>query len=176
MGEHNPFDSYTNLRCGITIYPAQDKEIDRVLSDLVQKIPAVFVMLTDVTGQIISVRGERGRIDIIALSSLVAGDLAASQEIARLTGEYQTYQMVVREGQRVNSFICEAGRYLVMFVQVSAEVPMGWARLLINAAGRKLDIILHTPVEVEARPKLEIKSDENLPDLFDDAFDDLLAG
>jgi predicted regulator of Ras-like GTPase activity (Roadblock/LC7/MglB family) len=172
--------SYT-LRSGVTIYPSQNEAIDKVLLNLLKKAPARFLLLTDVTGQIVSARGEQGKIDLVALGSLVAGDLAASQEIARLTGEYQDHQMVLREGQTVHTFISEAGHFLALLVQVSNEVPLGWARMLIKKSAEELaEVMEHkTPEETEwtkkASEELEpVLSDEGLSDLFSEALDDLL--
>jgi predicted regulator of Ras-like GTPase activity (Roadblock/LC7/MglB family) len=175
---HDPLKegNYT-LRSGRTIYPSQATKIEQILTDLIRKIPARFLLLTDVTGQIVAARGEQENVDLVALGSLVAGDLAASQEIARLTGEYQDYQMVLREGQTMHSFIVEAGLYLALLVQVSNEVPLGWARMLIQQAAPQLAEVLDTQAE-EARhhpddqaiPEME---QADLSDLFDDALDEL---
>src|SRR5512136_1005238 len=87
-----------DLPTGITIFAAQAAEIDRVLDDLIQRIPARFALLTEVSGLMVSFRGERAKLDLVALGSLAASDLAASQTIARLTGEYENYQLVLRQG------------------------------------------------------------------------------
>lgn len=175
---------YYRLRSGLTILPSHQEALDKVLSDLVEKIPARFVILSDVTGQMISARGgHHDNINLVALSSLLAGDLAASQEISRLTGEYETQQLVLREGQASHTFICEAGTYLAMMVQVSNEVPLGWARMLIKKAAQELPTIIEEQpdpqtVPMEAMPTEDdtaeaIFDDENFEDLFDDALDDL---
>lgn len=170
-GEHS---AYT-LRSGITLYPSQNQAISRTMSLLVQKVPAHFALLTDVTGQVILARGEQENVDLIALGSLVAGDVAASQEIARLTDQYQDFQVVLREGKKMHTFILETGLYLVLFVQVSTEIPLGWARMAIkNSAQELAKIVADTPEEVS---KKEISDDtlgqEDLPDLFSEALDDL---
>jgi predicted regulator of Ras-like GTPase activity (Roadblock/LC7/MglB family) len=165
------------LRSGITIYPSQDRTINQVLTELIQKVPAQFLLLVDVTGQVLSARGEQGKVDLVALGSLVAGDLAASQEIARLTGEYQDYQMVLREGNTMHTFIVEAGIHLAMLVQISNEVPLGWARMLIRQAAQQLADLLDEPAEesqeISAAESMPELLQEDLSDLFDDALDDL---
>jgi len=72
------------------------------------------------------------------LAALLAGDLAASSEIAHLTGTYQRHQLILREGETLNSFISEAGNDLVLFVHTTAEVPLGWARLLLQEAAHRI--------------------------------------
>ena len=166
------------LRSGLTIYPAQDRAISQALLDLMQKTPAHLVLLADVTGQIISMYGAAEGIDLVALGSLVAGDLAASQEIARLTGQYQDNQMVVREGQNIHTLIVEAGQHLALFVQISKDVPLGWGRMLIQKTALQLaDIVANLPEaaaqSLSAFEEEPLLTQEELPDLFNDALDDL---
>jgi len=172
----NPeMQSPINLPSGITLYPSQDKAIDRILNDLMQKSPAEFILLAEASGQILAALGERTTADLVALSSLVVGDLAASQEIARLTGQYQNYQLILREGPQTNTFIAEAGAHMVLFVRVSREVPLGWARLLIHETSRQLaDIVSAVPEDVG---KLDLGlSEETLSTLVDDGFDSIWKG
>jgi predicted regulator of Ras-like GTPase activity (Roadblock/LC7/MglB family) len=166
--------SHYTLRSGITIYPKQDKAISQLINDLAHKLPARLLLLADVTGQIILAWGEHSDIDLSALGSLVAGDLAASQEIARLTGQYQDYQMVLREGLKTHTLIIEAGHYLALLIQVSNEVPLGWARMLSQNAVRQLaEIVAHPPSE-EAKQQFNLELDqEGLPDLFSEALNEM---
>lgn len=170
---------HQTLRSGITIYPSQDKAIRQTLGELVQKTPAHFVLLVDVTGQVVSVQGEyNSNTDLVALGSLVAGDLSASQEIARLTNQYQDCQMVLRQGQTIHTFIVEAGHHLALLIQISDQVPLGWARMLIQKTAHRLgDIVVTPPTDVEraqaTEQKDQILNQEELPDLFKDALDGL---
>lgn len=162
------------VRVGLTIYPSQDKAIDQILSELFERLPAQFILLADTSGQLVSMQGERGNHDLVALSALIAGDMAASQEISRLTGQYQNSQLVMREGQKHCSFIGEAGRYLLIFAQVSTDVPLGWARLLIREAGQKIDEIMATDPERLEEMELSF-NDEQLNESVDSALDSLFT-
>ncbi|MFN8453965.1 MAG: hypothetical protein U0401_04705 [Anaerolineae bacterium] len=166
-------NSFYTLRSGLTIFPEHQKTIDQWLTQLVHQTPARFVMLTDVSGQLISARGDQGRTNLVALGSLIAGDLAASQEIARFLGEYQDYQLVLREGQTSHTLIIAAGLHLVLFAQIPSEVPLGWARMLIQEAARQLaELFEKIPQQMEPTEP-EPTFDENLPDLFKNALDEL---
>jgi predicted regulator of Ras-like GTPase activity (Roadblock/LC7/MglB family) len=173
---NQPFlESYCRLQNGITIFPSHDRAIDQVLTDLVSQVPAHFVLLTDTTGQLISAQGNRGKIDLVALGVLMAGELAASQEVARLTGEHQDYQMIMREGQRSHIFISGAGRHLALLTKVSHDVPLGWVRMLVKRAARSLaDIIAMPPEEAESSDLVLSQDDKKgLPDLIGDALKNL---
>ncbi len=164
-----------DLPSGITLYPSQDEAIDRLLNAFLQRCPAEFAMLAESSGQILSVLGDRTTGDLAALGSLVAGDLAASQEIARLTGQYQNFQLILREGPKANSFIAEAGPHLVLFVRVSKEVPLGWARLLIHETSRQVGEIVSTRPDDVARLDLGL-SDEKIAGLVGSGLDSLWKG
>ncbi|RME51456.1 MAG: hypothetical protein D6796_00845 [Caldilineae bacterium] len=177
MNDENTAPGGYNLRSGLRLSPAQQKEIETLLTRLVQTLPAHFLLLTDVTGQVVSARGGQNAKNLVALGSLVAGDLAASQEIARLTGQYQNAQMILRQGESMHTFITEAGHQLALLVQVPDSVPLGWARILIKNAAGDLEGIVTAAAEQpsEASPALLLE-EENLPDLFDGVFDELWKG
>ena len=178
--KYKPTDKgyHQTLRSGLRIYPTQDRAINQALVNLMQKIPAHLTLVTDVTGQIVSARGGQEGMDLVALGSLVAGDLAASQEIARLTGQYQEYQMVLREGQNIHTFIIEAGHHLALLVQISKDVPLGWGRMLIQKAAHQLAEIINEVPEDASHNQIiaeeeELLGQKGLSDLFNDALDDL---
>jgi predicted regulator of Ras-like GTPase activity (Roadblock/LC7/MglB family) len=178
MAKQSSNQDYHRLRSGLTLYPAQFTALDQTLADLSQKLPAQFVVLTDVSGQLVAARGDQGRINLVALGSLIAADLAASQEIAHLIGEYQDYQMVLREGRNAHTFITEAGHHLALLVQISSEVPLGWARMVIRQAAYQLAEVVASvssgSVESELSASVEsLLNEAALPDLFSDALDDL---
>jgi predicted regulator of Ras-like GTPase activity (Roadblock/LC7/MglB family) len=150
------------LRSGISIFPSQDRAIDRILGELYEKSTAKLILLTDITGQIVSVRGDRGKIDLVALGSLSAGDLAASREMARLSEEYQQDQMILREGSKTNTLIYEAGVSLVLMMQVSTDVPLGWARMLASSTAHEIaKVIEQKPTELEQRENTPEKMNGN---------------
>ena len=161
----------------LTLYPQQQQAIEKLLGNLVQQVPAQFILLADITGQVISTHGDHHGADLTALGALVVGDLAASHEIARLTGQYQADQMVFREGQTINSFTCGAGLELALLIQVSTNTPLGWARMLIRKAAAELSTIVANPpeqLESDLFPQESLlQQEEDLTDLFSDALDNL---
>jgi predicted regulator of Ras-like GTPase activity (Roadblock/LC7/MglB family) len=172
-GQGESSGSYS-LRSGLTIFPSQDAAFDGVLNDLVQKIPARFALLTDTSGLQIGFQGERGQLDVVGLGALVAGDLAASQAIAGMTGEYADYQLVLRQGRHHNLLMVGAGQQLVLLVQAPADVPVGWSRVLVLEAARHLQAILETPPLLdESLPVAPELAESGLTDLFSQALDSM---
>jgi predicted regulator of Ras-like GTPase activity (Roadblock/LC7/MglB family) len=159
----------------VILYPGHDQAIRRVLQELAQKCPAQFLLLAGVSGQPIAYEGEKGETNLSSLGALLAGDLAASQEIARLTDQYQSYQMIVREGRQSSIFLSEAGPYMILFARVDREVPLGWARILIVETCRQLaEISSSRPDELQG---LDLGlHEEHLSALIDDRLDSIWSG
>jgi predicted regulator of Ras-like GTPase activity (Roadblock/LC7/MglB family) len=161
-----------DLPSRVTVFPSQDRAIDQILEELLVRCPAEYILVAEVSGQVFSVKGKRDVANPVVLASLVAGDMAASQEIARVTGQYQHFQFSLREGAAANTFIAEAGGHLVLFVQVAKDVPLGWARMLIAEASHRLEAIMaSTPDDI---PDVSVDlGKEGLTNWLDDALGSL---
>jgi predicted regulator of Ras-like GTPase activity (Roadblock/LC7/MglB family) len=164
-----------NLRSGLTISLPQSQAIDQVLNALLEKCPAQFILLVELSGQLICVQGQKGKTDLVALGALIAGDLAASQEIARITDQYQHTQLILREGPKTTTFISEAGQHMALYMRISKEVPIGWARLLMQQASRALAEVLATPARDLEKLDLGL-SEEKLNTLIEDGLDSIWNG
>jgi predicted regulator of Ras-like GTPase activity (Roadblock/LC7/MglB family) len=158
---------------GLLLMPEHTQAIDQVLAALRRNAPASLVVLTARDGQFISAAGENvGAIDVVALGSLIAGDLAASHQIARLTGEYEDFQVILRQGRESHMLVTDAGPQMALFVLTSGDVPVGWLRLLGMSAARLLGKIVETgPSHLDMRA-LGL-DDKTLADQFGQVLGDL---
>ena len=161
------------LRCGYILYPEQGQAIDKVLNSVIEKIPAQYVLLVDSSGQVIFTSGKNEQTDPVALGALVASDMAAAQEMAHLTGETQNYQMILREGPQINTWLINAGSDFVLMFMVTASVPLGWARLIIRRTAELIAKIVNSQSENNTpAARLEINQDDYM-DQIDKSLDDL---
>ncbi len=171
--------NYLSLRGGLVIYPTQLDALEKLLSDLSQRLPARLVLLCESSGQVISFLGNqagKSRLDLVGLGALVTGDLAASQESARLIGEYEAFQLVLRQGQHSHIFIAEAGHSLVLFVQVASSVPLGWARMLVTEAAHRLSTTLAEPIAEPTAPDCAQGLDQGFSELLGDELNSMWTG
>jgi hypothetical protein len=164
------------FRSGLSIQPSQMAAIEKELASLLEAVPAKMILLVDTSGQLVSAVGDVREIDTTGLGSLIAGDLAASQMIARMTGEFQEFQMILREGERSHMVISEAGHHLTFLVQFSREVPIGWARKLIQRQATILKNLAEEPGPANDEPAAAFIGSGDLPDMFSDALDDIWKG
>jgi len=160
---------------GVVLYPQQERAIHAVLEEIASKAAASLVLVTTHTGHFVASNGGRAGMDIAALGSLIAADLAASQQIARLIDETEAYQMVLREGDRINMFVSEAGPALVLLVVVPSAEPVGWVRILVREGSHKLAAITQAPFEPIGEPDSPAPQGE-LADLIGNALDKLWTG
>jgi hypothetical protein len=165
----------TNFRTGLILTSQQIQKMQQELDYLLERIPAKLAILVDISGQLVTLSGEMIQYDFAALGSLIAGELAASQETARILGDAQDFRLILREGDRTNLVIAQSGQFLTFMVLYTKEVPIGWARKLIQQTATKLlEISLLEPSRDDKTINNEIPN--NFPDLFNDALDDLLKG
>ena len=159
----------------VSLTAEQLKAIEKVAAQLRGQTPALFVLVTDRNGQVVDSAGELEQsTEMAELAALLAGDLAASSEIARLIGTYQRHQLILREGESLNSFISEAGHDLVLFVLTTAEVPLGWARLLLQEAAGKLAALKLGTEETTSAAEILLNGDgfeENVQQSIDGLWD-----
>ncbi|TET31679.1 MAG: hypothetical protein E3J69_09810 [Anaerolineales bacterium] len=109
--------------------------------------------------------------NLVSRGALISSDLAASQEIARVTGEYQNHHMILHEGKTSHTFISGAGPHLVLFVKVLSEIPLGWSRKYVREAVSKIEEIIGARAK---RSGKEMGFDKNgFQDKLDHALEDL---
>ncbi len=172
---NDTFSLPQEYRSGLAVTAAQQKAIDEILKNTLENIPAKFILLVDSSGQLVNVVGDTGSIETAALGSLIAADIAASQEITRLIGEEQLFQMVLREGEHYHLIIAEAGSRMAFITLFSRDVPIGWARNLIQSCSDK--ITKATQIVDESQPQQKNgPANDAFKDLFNTALDDIWKG
>jgi predicted regulator of Ras-like GTPase activity (Roadblock/LC7/MglB family) len=107
----------------------QIERITKVLDELQIKTRANYAFLADVSGQLIQVRGRIGSTDMVALAALVAGDLAATNEIARRIGEPSKFRVLLHEGDSNNIYLSQVGDSFLLAVVFASDIQIGLVRL-----------------------------------------------
>lgn len=160
------------------IYPSQQKRIEEILQDLVEKAPARLVFLTDISGQEISAKGQFSEPDLIALGSVMASALSAVMEVSIMLGSNGSSEMMLNEGHNANTFITGAGIDMALLVQLDKSVPLGWARILIQESSVKLgQVLLEEPDASDVQQNLfgneQAGDSSNWADEIGDSLDSL---
>ncbi len=113
-------------------------EVEQILSWFYEKTGVAIVLLIDISGQLISYKGNAQGIDITSLSALVASDMAAVNEIARLIGEENRFKLLFHEGETHNILVSVVRGNFLMVTIFSASVQIGLVRLFSKETMNKL--------------------------------------
>jgi predicted regulator of Ras-like GTPase activity (Roadblock/LC7/MglB family) len=138
-------------------------EIHRCLRDLCLEARARYVVLADVTGQLIEVEGGEKQVEPTALAALAAAELSATKELARLLGEAPHFDLLLHEGRQHNLYLSAVGEELVLLALYDHSTPLGMVRLFTRMTAERLQRILRLKGENSGG---EPSSEEQIDDRF----------
>ena len=154
------------------MYQEEFDRISHVLNRLKVDANAKIVFLVDKNGQQIAGAGEIDLVDTTSLASLTAGNVAATDGLARLIGERE-FTILFHEGRKDNIHISIVGQRLILVVIFDERSSLGLVRLRVRKASGSVERILNDMEEKAQRvgagdaasPFAEI-TDEDIDALF----------
>jgi predicted regulator of Ras-like GTPase activity (Roadblock/LC7/MglB family) len=148
--------------------------IKEVLHRLQTDSNAKIVFLVDKNGQQIAASGDMKGLDATSLASLTAGNVAATDGLAKLIGEKE-FSILFHEGERDNIHISLVAQRVILVVIFDERSSLGLVRLRVKRASQELEkifeVILRKAEEERASgarfdsPFAEI-TDEDIDSLF----------
>ncbi len=121
-----------------------EEEFDRItllLNRLRIDASAKIVFLVDKNGQQIAGAGEIDQVDTTSLASLTAGNVAATDGLAKLIGEKE-FSILFHEGRKDNIHISIVGQRLILVVIFDERSSLGLVRLRVRKASVDLERVL----------------------------------
>ena len=97
------------------MYEEEFQQIRGILQKLKDDANAKMVFLVDKNGQQIAYNGDINNLDTTSLASLTAGNVAATDGLARLIGEKE-FSVLFHEGERDNIHISIVGRRVSLVI------------------------------------------------------------
>jgi predicted regulator of Ras-like GTPase activity (Roadblock/LC7/MglB family) len=129
------------------MYEEEFQAIKALLNTLRMDASAKIVFLVDKNGQQIADAGDVDLIDTTSLASLTAGNVAATDGLAKLIGEKE-FSILFHEGRKDNIHISIVGQRLILVVIFDERSSLGLVRLRVRKASAELERVLH---EMEAK-------------------------
>jgi predicted regulator of Ras-like GTPase activity (Roadblock/LC7/MglB family) len=159
------------------LFDEEFRHIKDVISRLKADAQAKVVFIVDKNGQQIAAQGDMESLDTTSLASLTAGNVAATDGLARLIGERE-FPVLFHEGERDNVYISVVGQRVILVVIFDERSSLGLVRLRVRKANGELERIFETiqqKVDEEKSRRLagfdspfaEI-TDEDIDNLFKD--------
>jgi predicted regulator of Ras-like GTPase activity (Roadblock/LC7/MglB family) len=160
----------TNLSAQFVMYEDEVRRIQSVADRLQQDSRARSILVIDKNGQLIAAAGSE-ELDTTSLSSLVAGNVAATGGIAKLIEEDE-FTGQFHEGKGISVNMTIVGRRVILVVLFDKNTTHGLVRLRVKKAGTELESILEDVMKKAQSPQqqnvfAEI-TDADIDNLFND--------
>ena len=138
----------------IVMYEEEFNQIKAIISKLRVDANAKVVFLVDKNGQQIAAHGEIENLDTTSLASLTAGNVAATDGLAKLIGEKE-FSILFHEGERDNIHISIVAQRVILVVIFDERSSLGLVRLRVKKASQELNDVfarIMSKVEREKSP------------------------
>ena len=155
----------------MVLYEDEFQQIQDVISRLHRDSNSQAVLLIDKNGQLIAESGETTSLDTTSLSSLTAGNVAATGGIAKLLREKE-FTGQFHEGEHTHIHISLVAQRVILVILFDERSSLGLVRLRVRRASEELTRIfdaLMAKVQQPSAPSIfsEI-TDEDIDNLFKD--------
>ena len=125
------------------LFDEEFHQIKDVIGRLKVDAQAKVVFIVDKNGQQIAAMGDMESLDTTSLASLTAGNVAATDGLARLIGEKE-FPVLFHEGERDNVYISIVGQRVIIVVIFDERSSLGLVRLRVRKANAELERVFDT--------------------------------
>ena len=156
------------------LYEEEFKHLEEALRRLRQEANAKAVFLIDKNGQQIASTGEIEQFDITSLASLTAGNVAATDGLAKLIGE-QGFSVLFHEGLQEHIHISKVAKRAILVVIFDDRSSLGLVRLRVKRANVDLEKIFEVMVQKDEKGSQGATHASPFSEITDDDIDALFG-
>ncbi len=160
----------------LVLYDDEFRKIKDSLQRLASDANANVVFLVDKNGQQIAAVGDLTTLDTTSLASLTAGNVAATDGLARLIGEKE-FSILFHEGERDNIHISIVAQRVILVVIFDERTSLGLVRLRVRRAMSELERIFEDIARKAEKEKQALSADFDSPfaEITDEDIDRLFS-
>ena len=160
----------------IVMYEEEFNQIKQIISKLRVDANAKVVFLVDKNGQQIAAHGDIENLDTTSLASLTAGNVAATDGLARLIGEKE-FSILFHEGEKDNIHISIVAQRVILVVIFDERSSLGLVRLRVRRATTELDKIFDDIARKVEKEKESLQAEFESPfaEITDEDIDRLFS-
>ncbi|HKD16630.1 MAG TPA: roadblock/LC7 domain-containing protein [Thermoanaerobaculia bacterium] len=160
----------------LVLYDDEFRKIKDSLQRLASDANANVVFLVDKNGQQIAAVGDLTTLDTTSLASLTAGNVAATDGLARLIGERE-FSILFHEGERDNIHISIVAQRVILVVIFDDRTSLGLVRLRVRRAMAELEKIFEEIARKAEKEKQVLTADFDSPfaEITDEDIDRLFS-
>ena len=156
------------------LYEEEFKHLEEALRRLRQEANAKAVFLIDKNGQQIASAGEVEQFDTTSLASLTAGNVAATDGLAKLIGERE-FSVLFHEGQQDHIHISIVAKRAILVVIFDDRSSLGLVRLRVKRANGDLEKIFEVMLQKGERDAQGPAHSSPFAEITDDDIDALFG-
>ena len=156
------------------LYEEEYASLEEALRRLRQEANAKAVFLIDKNGQQIAAAGEIEQFDATSLASLTAGNVAATDGLAKLIGERE-FSVLFHEGQQDHIHISIVAKRAILVVIFDERSSLGLVRLRVKRGSTDLRTVLETVWNRAASPKKAAAGGSPFGEITDEDIDRLFS-
>ena len=163
-------DRFAMLTPLLVMYEDEVRRIQSVADRLQQDSRSRAVLVVDKNGQLIAASGSAAELDTTSLSSLVAGNVAATGGIAKLMEEDE-FTGQFHEGKDASVHISLIGRRVILVALFDKNTTLGLVKLRVKKANVELEAILEDVAKKAETPQQNVFAeitDADIDNLFND--------
>lgn len=127
------------------------RQIGGLLDTFIEGTQADCAVIVDRTGRMLTYAGNTGAMDNITFASLVAGDFAASDQLARLLGE-EEFSSLYHAGEGRSMYLADISGWGILAALFNGRTTLGMIRLRSKTVVPKIAEIFEM---ISTRPKTE---------------------
>ena len=160
----------------LVMYEEEYQQIKDILQRLQVDSNSKIVFLVDKNGQQIAAHGDMRGVDATSLASLTAGNVAATDGLAKLIGEKE-FSILFHEGERDNIHISLVAQRVILVVIFDEKSSLGLVRLRVKKASQELERtfeVLLKKAEAE-RGSMAHRFDSPFAEITDEDIDSLFS-
>ena len=161
------------MSTSFVMYEEEFERIKQLLNTLRMDASAKIVFLVDKNGQQIAGAGEVNLVDSTSLASLTAGNVAATDGLAKLIGEKE-FSILFHEGRKDNIHISIVGQRLILVVIFDERSSLGLVRLRVRKASADIERVL-TEMDSKAQEVGAMETASPFAEITDEDIDALFS-
>jgi predicted regulator of Ras-like GTPase activity (Roadblock/LC7/MglB family) len=159
----------------LVMYEEEYQQIKDTLHRLQVDSNAKIVFLVDKNGQQIASHGDMRGVDATSLASLTAGNVAATDGLAKLIGEKE-FSILFHEGERDNIHISLVAQRVILVVIFDEKSSLGLVRLRVKKASQELERTFEVIIKKAEQERGSMaKFDSPFAEITDEDIDSLFS-
>jgi len=158
----------------LVLYQEEFQRLDQALKKLRVDANARAIFLIDRTGQQIAAAGEVDQFDTTSLASLTAGNVAATDGLAKLIGERE-FSVLFHEGLRDHIHISIVAKRAILLVIFDERSSLGLVRLRVKRANQEMEQIFEEMQQKGERSAAAVTPSSPFAEITDEDIDALFS-